>query len=148
TEGPHKDTPELRLGAFRWMNRWLKGETGPVTEAKHDPLPPEELKVVERIPEGAVNATVHEVFRKPASFETPRSPEVARQWWDAKKSMLTQALREKVFRGWEDSPPDLNARRAGDRSVGDVRLRAYDFVSEEGIELRLWLVTAAGVEKP
>ena len=24
TEGPHEDTPELRLGAFRWMNRWLK----------------------------------------------------------------------------------------------------------------------------
>ncbi len=27
TKGPHKDTPELRLGAYRWMNRWLKNDT-------------------------------------------------------------------------------------------------------------------------
>ena len=24
TEGPHKDTQELRIAAFRWMNRFLK----------------------------------------------------------------------------------------------------------------------------
>ena len=32
TKGPHKDTPELRRGAFRWMNRWLKNDNGEVTE--------------------------------------------------------------------------------------------------------------------
>src|SRR5262249_6382681 len=29
-----------------------------------------------------------------------------------------------------------------------LRLRAYDFVSEDEVELRLWLLTAAEVEKP
>ena len=32
TKGPHKDTPELRAGAFRWMNRWLKDDTGEVKD--------------------------------------------------------------------------------------------------------------------
>ena len=27
TSGPHKDTPELRSGAFRWMNKWLKNDS-------------------------------------------------------------------------------------------------------------------------
>src|SRR5262249_30275733 len=30
TEGPHKDTPELRLAAYRWLNRCLKDQTADV----------------------------------------------------------------------------------------------------------------------
>ncbi len=36
TKGPHKDTPELRRGAYRWMNRWLKDDTSEVTETRND----------------------------------------------------------------------------------------------------------------
>src|SRR5262245_50331931 len=37
TKGPHRDTPELRVGINRWMNRWLKDDVK--TEVTDD-LPP------------------------------------------------------------------------------------------------------------
>ena len=59
-----------------------------------------------------------------------------------------QALRAKVFHGWPEKPPALDPRPAADVKHDGLRLRAFDFTSEEGVELRLWLLTAAKVEKP
>ncbi len=148
TKGPHLDTPELRAGAFRWMNKWLKDDPRPVKEYKPDPLPVEQLKVLAKTPEGAINAKIHEYFIKPASIELPRSDAVAREWWQGKKQALEKALREKVFRGWPEQAPSLNAKLVADRSYNGIRLRAWDFTSEDGIELRVWLMTAPNVEKP
>jgi dienelactone hydrolase len=148
TEGPHKDTPELRLGAFRWLNKWLKNDTGPVTEDKFEPLPPEQLKVLERTPEGAFNDKIHDYFIKPASIELPKATAVAKEWWHGEKTRLERELREKVFRGWPQQAPALNARPAADEKHDGLRLRAWDFTSEDGIELRLWLTTAVATEKP
>ena len=80
-------------------------------------------------------------------YELPKSPEVARNWWPGEKEKLEQALKEKVFRGWPTKVPDLAAKPAGDKTHDGVRLRAWDFGSEEGVPLRLWLMTA-GDEKP
>lgn len=148
TKGPHLDTPELRAGAFRWMNRWLKDDPKPVTEYKPDPLPVEQLKVLTRTPEGAINATIHDYFIKPAAIELPKSEAVAREWWQGEKQVLEKALREKVLRGWPEKAPPLNLRLAADRSFNGIRLRAWDFTSEDGIDLRVWLMTAPNVEKP
>src|SRR5215831_12056871 len=41
--GGHDDKPELRLMAYRWINRFLKGDDSPVTEP---PLPPIEGKLL------------------------------------------------------------------------------------------------------
>ncbi|MCE9534243.1 MAG: prolyl oligopeptidase family serine peptidase [Planctomycetes bacterium] len=148
TTGAHIDTPELRLGAFRWLNKWLKNDPAPVTENKFEPLPVEQLKVLDKTPEGAINATIHEYFIKPAIIDMPRSPAVAKEWWPGEKEKLETALREKVFHGWPTKAPALNLKAAGDRTHQAVRLRAWDFTSEDGIDLRLWLMTAASVEKP
>ncbi len=61
---------------------------------------------------------------------------------------MLEELRKRVFHGWPDNPPPLNARRAQDVKHNGLRLRAYDFVSEDQVELRLWLMTAEKVEKP
>jgi dienelactone hydrolase len=148
TKGPHKDTPELRIGAYRWMNRWLKNDAGPVTDEKFEPIPVERLKVLASTPEGAINDAVHDYFIKPARLELPRSQAVAREWWQGQKPILEKALREKVFHGWPEKGPPIKFRTAGDRTHAGVRLRAWDFASEDGIDLRLWFVTAANVEKP
>ena len=47
-----------------------------------------------------------------------------------------------MFRGWPAKAPDLGLKPAGDKTHDGVRLRAWDFTSEEGVELRLWLMTA------
>jgi hypothetical protein len=148
TAGPHKDTPEIRQGAFRWMNRWLMADDREVTEAERERFNPKHLKVFDRLPEDAVNPRIQESFVKTAHPELPSSPEVVRSWWPGQKQEWLTALKEKVFRGWPATPPGLRVRPAGYSVHDGLRLRAFDFVSEEDIELRFWLLTAEKVEKP
>ncbi|HTU91314.1 MAG TPA: prolyl oligopeptidase family serine peptidase [Gemmataceae bacterium] len=148
TKGPHKDTPELRVGAFRWMNRWLKNDDSEVRDDEPAKLTPQQLKVFDRLPTDAINATIHESFLKAAKIEMPQAPAVAREWWKGRAPELLDELRSRVFRNWPDKPPPLNARLAGDVKHDGLRLRAYDFVSDDQVELRLWLMTAEKVDKP
>ncbi len=148
TKGPHKDTPELRTGAFRWMNRWLKNDTSEVQDDESAKLTPQQLKVFDHPPADAINATIHESFLKAAKIEPPQTPEVAREWWKGRAPELLNELRTRVFRNWPDQPPPLNARLAADVKHDGLRLRAYDFISEDQVELRLWLMTAEKVDKP
>jgi Prolyl oligopeptidase family len=148
TTGPHKDTPELRAGAFRWLNRWLKDDAGPVREGGFKPLPPQELKVLAATPEDALNKRIQDFFLKPASLELPHAPGVAKEWWQGERIALETALKEKVFRDWPAQPPELAVKLAADRTHNGLRLRAFDFTSEAGIELRFWLLTSATVTKP
>jgi dienelactone hydrolase len=166
TKGPHKDTPELRAGAFRWMNRWLKNDTGEITDPERPKLTPQQLKVFDKLPDDARNATIQESFRRPARPEQPKLPEVTREWWKGQAPRWMDALRDEVFRGWPEKPPmldvrpgqahaleflrgpALDVRPAQDVKHEGLRLRAYDFVSEEEVPLRLWLLTAEKVEKP
>ncbi|HJZ94575.1 MAG TPA: prolyl oligopeptidase family serine peptidase [Gemmataceae bacterium] len=147
TKGKHEDTPELRLGAFRWMNRWLKNDSSEVTEDKFERFTPQELKVLEKTPEGQVNTTIQDLLIRPADIELPKSPDVTRSWWPGEKVKLEAALKGKVFRGWPAKVPEVAVKPAGDKTQDGVRLRAWDFTSEEGVELRLWLMTA-GDAKP
>jgi hypothetical protein len=147
-KGPHKDGPELRRGAFQWFNRWLRNDRKPIGDPDRPALEPRQLRVFERLPDDSLNPLIHEVFRKPARLELPRSPEVTRAWWQQKAPELTAALREQVFHGWPATPAPLNARLAADVKHDGLRLRAYDFVSEAEVELRLWLLTADKVDKP
>jgi dienelactone hydrolase len=149
TKGPHKDTPELRIGINKWMNRWLRADT--ITDVEDDlppPLKPEQLKVLAKLPEGRINETVHELFVRPARIEQPSNAAVAKEWWTAKKPTLLTSLRENVFSGWSKNPPPLAAKIAVDATHDGVRLRAIDFVSEASVGLRLFVMTAANVEKP
>ena len=148
THGPHKDTPELRLGAYRWMNRWLKNDDGEATEPEPKKFEPKQLKVLERLPDDAINGRLDELFRKPAEMDQPQAPAAAREWWAGKAPELLDALRKEVFHGWPEKPAPLKMRPAEDVTADGLRLRAYDFLSEEEVPLRLWLLTAEKVDKP
>jgi hypothetical protein len=149
TTGPHKDTPELRRGAFQWMNRWLKDVKGDVNaDPKQPRYTPQQLKVLERAPDDALNPTIHEYFLKPARAELPRVAEVANEWWKGKSAEWRQALADKVFHGWPEKPPPLAARAVAEVKHDGLRLRAFDFTSEENVELRVWLLTAENVDRP
>jgi hypothetical protein len=148
TVGPHRDTPELRRGAFRWMNYWLKNDGSPVESPERPRLDPKQLKVFDRLPADAINAAVHETFIKPANPELPKVPEVAKEWWAGQSKQWLQELEAKVFRGWPRHAPKLDVKAAADVKYNGLRLRAFDFTSEPDVELRLWLLTAEKVEKP
>jgi len=144
TKGPHKDTPELRIGINRWMNRWLGDDA--TTEVKDDAPPrlrPLELKVFARLPEGRINESVQESFVSPARFDPPAAATLVRDWWEAKRTELLGELKTRVFGGWPTHPPPLAASVAGDVTHDGIRLRAIDFVSEAGVPLRLLVLTSA-----
>jgi hypothetical protein len=139
TKGPHRDTPELRQGAFRWLNRWLKGESGEVSMPERPRHDPKTLKAVDRNPSDAINDIVHERFIRPAHLELPASDEVARAWWKGKSEELMKKLTDRVFPGWPATPCALNARTA-EKTINGVSVTAIDFDSEDGVPLRAWLL--------
>ncbi len=155
TKGPHKDTRELRLGAYSWMNRWLK-QAGQlpkdlkpaVSEEDRPRFTPEELKVFAQLPKDARNAVIHESFIPAATPELPKDPQKVESWWKEKQEEWKKLLTKKVFSGWPKNPPPLETKKTHDVTRKNLRLRAFDFTSEENVELQVWLLTAARTEKP
>jgi hypothetical protein len=142
TEGPHKDTPELRIGINKWMNRWLKNDTKTVVE---DDLPakllPRQLKVLDRIPEGAINDRVHDIFIKPVSIDLPRSAEVAKTWWSEKRLALLRELEERCFAGWPKQPRPVAGSPAQEWVRQQLRFRESELETEPGIRLPLIVIS-------
>ncbi len=143
TKGPHKDTPELRAGINKWMNRWLKGDT---TTAVTDDLPakltPQQLKVLKATPEGAINPDMPAAILRPVVIDIPQSAEVAKAWWPKKREQLLSELTATSFRAWPTKPGEVKAELVSDITAGGVRVRTYSFESEPGITLQLQLATS------
>ncbi len=145
TAGPHRDTQELHIHAFRWMNQHLRDDDSMIEKAAFRFFEPEELKVFETLPEDQRNTEIHETF-VPAAPEPPVPQDEAK--WSAMRDGWLEALQEKSFRAWPTSPPDL-AVKAVDSSVRDgVRFCAYDFDSQQAIRLRIYMVRPEGPPAP
>jgi len=140
TKGGHTDTPELQRGAFAWMNRWLKNDTGPITLPNRQPLTPQQLKVFAQPPADALNDIIHERFLRPASHEIPASAEVARAWWPGKKKQLLEALRKQFLREGGEKRATLQVQTS-EQTIEGIRVTAVDFLSEKGVPLRAWLLS-------
>src|SRR5262249_24291627 len=89
-----------------------------------------------------INATVHETFIKPAAVPAPQ------EWSKEKSEQVKKELLAKCFHGWPEKAPPLGVKPAGDVKSDGLRLRAFDFTSEEAIDLRLWLLTAEKEDRP
>ena len=149
TKGPHRDTPELLAGINGWMNRHLKDDPSAETAATLDkPIKPEQLKVLSKLPEEAINPAIHETFVPTATIDVPHSPAVLKEWWTGRREELLTALKKTVFGGWPKSPPPLAATPRADVTHDGVRLRTIDFISETGIDLRLFVMTGARAARP
>lgn len=96
TEGPHEDTQELRIHAFVWFDRFLKGDERVISDPAEKSVEPEQLKVFAMLPGDEVNTKADETF-VPAAAE-PKVPESAEQWAAMRNGWLT-ALERKTFRG-------------------------------------------------
>ena len=135
TEGPHKDTQELRIHAFHWMNRFLKNEDPLIETAAVKFFEPAELKVFDKLPEDERNTTIQETFTKVAEAAVPES----HADWDESTHNWKTLLKQKSFRGWPGSPPELKLDEAFSVENDGIRLSAWDFTSQNSIRLRLYL---------
>ena len=99
TEGPHKDTQELRVHAFHWFNRFLKGENpSPLIRIPAEPLfEQESLKVFDTLPPDEKTSGAHEFFVPVAEIT---SAPADRAVWERLSDRWRNQLRDKVFGGW------------------------------------------------
>lgn len=150
TKGPHKDTPELRVGINKWMNRWLKGDT---TTAVEDDLPPKltpkQLKVLEKTPDGAINPNMPGALLKPVSIDIPESAAVAKEWWPKKREELLKELTKTSFAAWPEKPKKIAVEMAHNIHIADdIQLESYLFESEPGVTLLMEFTCRMKTKKP
>lgn len=141
TEGPHKDTQVLRVHAFAWFERFLKGiDPPPLIDRPAVPfLTPQQLKVLDAIPADERTSRIEETFAVQAP--APEVPAGAGAWERMRDGWM-QALRGKVFRGWPDNAGEIQVRQVSAGEADGVRLRAFTYESQPGVPLPMLVLSA------
>ena len=145
TEGPHKDTQDLQVPAFRWFNRFLKNEDAPVEMVATKFFEPEQLKVFKELPADQINTRIHEVFVPVASAAlVPESKEA----WAAQRDALLVAVRGQCFGGWPSGAPALEVRQVSSAERSGIRYGSYEFTSQENVRLTLQVIGRVDAQRP
>lgn len=144
TAGGHSDTQELHIHAFRWFDKHLKGIDRPIDKVATKFFQPEQLKVFDKLPADELNTKIDETFVAAAPTPVPPADKDA---WEKQRDGWLQQLGDKVFRGWPVSGSPLDLKEAFNVEADGVRLRAFDFVSQQGITLRLYVASRAKLDK-
>ena len=143
TEGPHKDTQELRIHAFHWFNRFLKGEDPLIETAAVKFFEPEQLRVFNDLPKDELNTAIDETFTTTAAL--PEAADVV--IGDAQIAAYCEALRQLCFRGWpaldETSPDPEVGKPAFEAEQDGIHLSAFEFSPEPDIGLTLFMLRAS-----
>lgn len=114
TPGGHDDKPELRLMAYRWINRFLKGDDAPVTEPDLPKIEGKDLRAFpDQLPADELNTKIDELFVPLATHTLPQTDGEFRTWRDAKLA----ELRRIVFRSVPDKFPAQTALKPSGRKV-------------------------------
>jgi dienelactone hydrolase len=133
TEGPHKDTQDLQVPAFRWFNRFLKGEEPLIRTAAEKLLAPKQLKTFATLPADQRTTKIHETFVPMAAPAVPRSAGD----WQKQRAAWEQALREKSFAGWPAAEEPLRIVELSKRTHGGVQLTTFEYTSQGATRLPL-----------
>ena len=143
TAGPHQDTQELRVHAFRWLNQHLQNGTKQLLDKPaYKYFQPEQLRVFTELPKDQTNTTIHKTFVPIAMASLPADSEQ----WQKTKANWTRKLLEKSFAGWptNTAPPTTTSVFSVERN--GIQFQAMDFASQQGIGLRLYIVQRAGLK--
>jgi dienelactone hydrolase len=148
TAGPHKDTQELRIHAFRWFNHYLKGTDDLVRIPAESMFEPEQLRVFHELPKDAINANIHDTFVKgyvdvadqSSQLKLPLPDDSAQ--WQTMRSDVLKSLREKTFRAWPEESAELNLEQLDAIQVDGLLLQQFRFQSQHGIDLTFAVIRA------
>jgi hypothetical protein len=142
--GPHKDTQELQMAAFKFFDRHLRGEERIIDKAATKQFEPEELKVFDQLPSDQKNTTIHETFTR--RFEPPAAPQTSQQW-AALRQQGNQALHS-VFPYWpREFAGNIPPRLVFSELQDGVRLTGYEVTIHEGLTLPLFQLEQIGGER-
>jgi cephalosporin-C deacetylase-like acetyl esterase len=117
--GGHDYRPDLRIAIFKWINKHIKNDTGPITDSADFKLfKGEELRVFAEdndLPRDALNGKIDETFVKRAEVKLPEEGKFE-EW----KKGLMKELREKAFRAFPERIPEAQLDFiAGSGGIGD-----------------------------
>ncbi|HUG69227.1 MAG TPA: prolyl oligopeptidase family serine peptidase [Pirellulaceae bacterium] len=143
TAGGHKDTQELRVHAFRWFNQHLKGDDSLIEKTAVKFFEPEQLRVFKELPGDEINTKIDETFVAQAEPQLPSNKED----WAEQRDQGRAILQEKSFAGWPQENQFGDSRDVFNVVNDGIRFRAIDFTSQEAVELRLYLVERADLQK-
>ena len=153
TPGPHTDTQELQVPAFRWFDRHLKNTNRPIEAAALPVFEPQQLQVFEQLPTDERVTTIAESF-VPSIPDTPlpsawfppkQSAESAEildwQSMSAASKAVQQQLGSKVFAGWpkSDQVPDLNPAVIKSLTFEGINFAHVEFTSQSAVVLPLYI---------
>ena len=136
TPGGHSDSQELRVPAFNWFNKHLKGKSVLIDKPATKLFDPQQLKVFGNAPKDERTTTIHDTFSRIATDDAK-----------AKRPQIMSDLRSKTFAGWPKRVGKLQLVKVSDIERDGVRLAAYDFDSQPGIRLRMHVVHKADLAK-
>lgn len=101
TPGGHEDNPELRLMAYRWINRFLKGTNAPVTEPELTKIEASQLRAFpDELPADELNTKIDEHFVPLANNPLPSTGSAFTKWQKGKIAELQRI----VFRSLPEKP--------------------------------------------
>lgn len=146
TEGGHVDTQEQQVAILQWFNRHLKGAEPLIDNEAVKMFEPQQLKVFKELPGDAINGKVHDTFVPRA--QKPAVPRDAEAWAQLRDGWMA-ALKDKVFRGWPADPapaPEVREAFAGQHS--GFTMKAFDFLSQRDVTLRLYVMHRTGLTHP
>jgi len=118
TPGPHKDVSPLRVAAFGWINRFLKGDSSPVAEPEQYPtIQSKELRAFpEELPTDQINTRIDQLFVPKADVAVPAS---AAKLAELRRRLLAE-LRETTFRAWPEKLPPASLELGAQPLSGTV----------------------------
>ena len=145
TEGPHRDTQDLQVPAFRWMNRWLKNSEEQISAITEKPFQPQQLKVFAQLPSDECNTKIQETFTPPAQTPIPPSNKAD---WERQREEWLAALKEKSFRGWTQQPVPLEPKRVTEKTSRGLTLHVIEYTSDENLRFPIYVVHGSKHSKP
>jgi dienelactone hydrolase len=101
--GAHSYMPDSRFAIFKWLNKHLKNETGPIQDVAAKTIPNEDLRVFptdKDLPTDALNHTIDESFVPAAQVKLPEAAK-----FDEWKQGLLKELRARSFRTFPERIP-------------------------------------------
>jgi cephalosporin-C deacetylase-like acetyl esterase len=130
SKGGHAYRPDLRIAIFKWINKHLKDDTGPVKDADFKELLGKELRVFPEdkdLPTDAINGKIDETFVPLAQVKLPEAGK-----FDAWRNGLLKDLRARSFRTFPKQIPPAKAATPRVAENGELSL-----LTEPGIEATL-----------
>ncbi len=132
TAGPHQDTQELRIHAFRWFDQHLLGKDRLIERPAIAFFEPPQLQVFAEtpLPSDERNTTIHESFVPQA--ESSRDARPPADW--------RMRLEQLVFRAWPTDPAPMDVEAKELAAVEGLQIGQLEYTSQAPFRLPIYLL--------